>query len=85
MIVYTDTKREFINDVINNQIADKIKDKFIEKGVHINFDSQFGSWTNSMQFMRNILDDDAFSNDTLIAIEYQIPRASKRVDFIICG
>ncbi|HPD12454.1 MAG TPA: hypothetical protein PLP15_03720 [Bacilli bacterium] len=35
--------------------------------------------------MRNVLDGDAFSDDTLIAIEYQIPRTSKRVDFIICG
>lgn len=85
MIVYSDSKRGFIDDVINNKIADKIRDKFIKSGTYLNFDSQFSAWTNSMHFMRNALDGDAFSDDTLIAIEYQIPRTSKRVDFIICG
>ncbi|MBN3490614.1 DUF2075 domain-containing protein [Acholeplasma equirhinis] len=85
MIVYSNTKREFIKDVINNQIADKIQHKFLENSTYVNFNNEFSAWTNSMQFMRNLLDHDSFSDDALVAIEYQIPRTSKRVDFIICG
>jgi len=85
MIVYTNTKRKFVDDVINNQIADKIKDNLIQKGIFSSPSSEFFSWTNSMQFMKNVIDDSVFSDDTMVAIEYQIPRTSKRVDFIIWG
>jgi len=43
MIVYSDSKRGFIDDVINNKIADKIRDKFIKSGTYLNFDSQFSA------------------------------------------
>ena len=33
--------------------------------------------------MKNVLDDVEFDDDIRVAIEYQIPRTSKRVDFII--
>lgn len=85
MIVYSNSKGTFIDDVINNQIADKIRDNLILKGIYSNMASEFSAWTNSMQFMRNVIDCSSFSNETLVAIEYQIPRTSKRVDFIICG
>ena len=38
-----------------------------------------------MQFMRNIVDDSEIDDDVQIAIEYNIPQTSKRVDFIILG
>lgn len=85
MIVYSDSKRAFVEDVINNEIADKIKNMLQQKGVFNNQDSEFYAWTNSMQFMRNVIDDVSFSDETMVAIEYQIPRTSKRVDFILCG
>jgi uncharacterized protein len=85
MIVYSDSKKAFVDDVVNNNIADKIKDMLLQKGVFSNQDSEFSAWTNSMQFMRNVIDDDSFSDNTMVAIEYQIPRTSKRVDFILCG
>lgn len=85
MIVYSDTKKTFVDDVINNMIADKIKDRLTQKGIFSNQESEFSAWTNSMQFMRNVIDHNSFDDDTLVAIEYQIPRTSKRVDFIVCG
>lgn len=85
MIVYSDTKRAFVDDVVNNQIADKIKVMLQQKGAFNNQESEFSAWTNSMQFMRNVIDHNTFSDDSIIAIEYQIPRTSKRVDFIMCG
>ena len=38
-----------------------------------------------MKFMRDIVDDSEIDNDVQIAIEYNIPQTSKRVDFIIIG
>lgn len=35
--------------------------------------------------MSNVLTDGDISDDVSVAIEYQIPRTSKRVDFIIAG
>ena len=35
--------------------------------------------------MRNVVDDREIDDDVRIAIEYNIPLTSKRVDFIICG
>ena len=35
--------------------------------------------------MRNVLDDNEISDDCKLAIEYQIPLTSKRVDFLIAG
>lgn len=85
MIVYSATKREFNNDVIMNSISNKILEKLLENNIHGGQDAEFRSWQNSLGFMRNVLDDAEFDDDIRVAIEYQIPRTSKRVDFIIAG
>lgn len=85
MIVYSNSKKLFVEDVRNNLIADRIKEILINKGIYSNNYSEFSSWTNSMQFVRNVVDHDSLSDDSMVAIEYQIPRTSKRVDFIMCG
>ena len=43
------------------------------------------AWQNSMQYMRNILDSDEIPSDCGVAIEYNIPMTSKRIDFILTG
>ena len=48
-------------------------------------DGEYMAWQNSLVFMKNVLADNEIPNDSTIAIEYQIPRTSKRVDFIIAG
>ncbi len=85
MIVYNATKAEFNNDVLLNQISDKILFKLKEANIHGGEDAEYRSWQNSLTFMRNVLDDNEIADDVNIAIEYQIPRTSKRVDFIIAG
>ena len=35
--------------------------------------------------MKDVLDDDTFNNECQVAIEYNIPQASKRVDFMLLG
>lgn len=85
MIIYSSTKRDFNNDVINNLISDKIFMKMYEANIHGGGPSEYHSWQNSLNFMNNVLVDPEIPDDVNVAIEYQIPRTSKRVDFIIAG
>lgn len=85
MIVYNDTKKQFVDDVKNSEIADKILACVRERGLNAGQDKEYISWENSMQFMRNIVDDKDIDDEVRIAIEYNIPLTSKRVDFIIYG
>ena len=85
MIVYSANKQLFVQDVKTGIIATKILSLIRERGLNAGQDREFASWQNSMQFMRNIVDDADISDDVQIAIEYNIPQTSKRVDFIIMG
>lgn len=85
MIVYNASKGQFVQDVRTNVIATKILDLIRQKGLNAGQDREFASWHNSMKFMRDIVDDREIDDDVQIAIEYNIPQTSKRVDFIIIG
>ena len=85
MIVYNADKRQFVQDVKSNVIATKILDLIRERGLNAGQEREFASWHNSMKFMRDIVDDSEIEDDVQIAIEYNIPQTSKRVDFIILG
>ena len=85
MIVYSATKAEFNDDVIMNRISDKILNKLLDANIQGGASSEYNSWQNSLNFMKNVLDDNQIDDDIRVAIEYQIPRTSKRVDFIIAG
>lgn len=85
MIVYSANKGQFVQDVRTNVIATKILNLIREKGFNAGQEREFASWHNSMKFMRDIVDDSEIDDDVQIAIEYNIPQTSKRVDFIIIG
>ncbi|MBR5906702.1 MAG: DUF2075 domain-containing protein [Bacteroidales bacterium] len=85
MIVYNASKGQFVQDVRTGVIAPKILNLIREKGLNAGQDREFESWHNSMKFMRDIVDDRDIDDEVQIAIEYNIPQTSKRVDFIIIG
>ncbi len=85
MIIYENTRGGFINDIRSGTIASKVENAFELHGIHHNNDAEFRSWANSLMFMRNVLDDDAIPEDITLAVEYQIPLTSKRVDFLLAG
>lgn len=85
MLIYKNTKGGFIADVRDNMIAYKIEDAFKAHNINHNNSAEFRSWANSLQYMRNVLDDSDISDACDLAIEYQIPLTSKRVDFLIAG
>ncbi len=85
MILYKNTKQGFFEDIKNNLIADKIEEEFNNHQLSHNNIAEYRAWTNSLPYMRNALDDDEIDKDCTVAIEYQIPLTSKRVDFLIAG
>lgn len=85
MIVYQSTKSGFASDVLNGVIADKIESAFVEHLGRHTSESEVRSWQNSMQFMDRVVADSQIPADCGISIEYQLPLASKRIDFIISG
>jgi len=84
VIVYAESKKGFINDVLSNQIEHKIYDIYKQK-IGRTSKSEIASWMNSMMYMNNILIQSGIPDDANVAIEYQVPNTSKRVDFIISG
>lgn len=85
MLVYTGMKSDFMRSVDEDTIADEIRDKIYEKMGRHTGESEFRSWMNSMEYMYKVLSDQQIPEDVGIAIEYNIPQTSKRVDFIISG
>lgn len=85
MLVYQNTKGGFVEDVRNGYIAEQITKAFEEHNLNHNNNAEFRAWANSLQYMRNVLDDNDISDECNLAIEYQIPLTSKRVDFLIAG
>ncbi len=85
MIIYNSDKSEFISDVTNGIIEDKILEELRNK-MHCSVShNEIRSWTNSLEFMSLNLMDDEIPNDSRVALEYNIPHTSKRVDMIISG
>lgn len=84
MLVYHGTKKDFIDAVVNGTIADTIHEKLLEAGIP-DGESQYDSYQNSMPYMQMVLNDNAVDDDVDVAIEYQIPLTSRRVDFIVAG
>ena len=85
MIVYRESKAGFVRDVFNNTIADEIDNAFLlHLGRHTS-PNEKTSWKNSMMYMHNVINTPEIPDNSEIAIEYQIPLTSKRIDFIIAG
>lgn len=85
MVIYENTKGGFVDDIKHGNIAGKIQAEFEKHHITHNNDSEYRAWRNSLLYMRNILDDAEISDGVKIAVEYQIPLTSKRVDFMIAG
>lgn len=85
MIIYQENKNTFMNHVRESQIDFIIHDNFHKKLGRHTSKNEVLSWKNSMQYMRNVLDDPEIPNDAKISIECQVPNTSKRIDFIISG
>lgn len=82
MIVYSNSIQKFNDDVDQGIIASIVKDELAKRNIINNILSEFFSWDKSVFQMRNILFHPDINQELTVAIEYQIPTTSKRVDFI---
>lgn len=85
MIVYSGMKSDFLAAVEADSIATEIEDNIYNKMHKRTAANEFRSWENSLEYMYKVLNDREIPEDSGIAIEYNIPQTSKRVDFIISG
>lgn len=85
MIIYSNTLSEFKKHVTLNMMQGILLNTLRDKGISGGSTSEINSWNNSLHFMKDVLDDDYFSNECQVAIEYNIPQTAKRVDFMIMG
>lgn len=85
MIVYSGLKSDFLFAVEQDSIAAQIEETIYDKMHRHTSQNEFRSWENSLEYMYKVLNDRAIPENAGIAIEYNIPQTSKRVDFIISG
>lgn len=84
MIIYESTKKEFVGDIVNELLIDRLYNSYQEK-IGRTSKSEIRSWENSLQKMSNVMQDEDIPADASVAIEFNIPNTSKRVDFLIAG
>lgn len=84
MIIYEATKDEFISDITNELLIERLYESYQEK-IGRTSKSEITSWENSLQRMSNVMQDKDIPNNAAVAIEFNIPNTSKRVDFIVAG
>lgn len=85
MIVYDGTKSDFLRSVEQDTIAYEIEENIYQKMNRHTAKNEFRAWENSLEYMYKVLNDSEIPSDVGIAIEYNIPQTSKRVDFLISG
>ncbi|MFM2221052.1 MAG: hypothetical protein RLZZ553_800 [Verrucomicrobiota bacterium] len=85
MIVYLANKTRFRDDIFSNRIEEIVHAAFREKLGKSVGESELSSWKNSLREMDRILEDAKIPANAGVAIEFNIPQTSKRVDFIITG
>ena len=85
MLIYACTKAQFLKDVFSGRIVSILEEAFRKKGLLHDNDREANAWENSLTAVAHVLATKDFSDDLQIAVEYQIPQTSKRVDLIIAG
>ncbi|MBS7329948.1 MAG: DUF2075 domain-containing protein [Lachnospiraceae bacterium] len=85
MLIYDGLKSDFMADTENDVLETKLYDTIKQKMNRSTGLSELNSWRNSLKEMYISLNDSAIPSDAGVAIEYNIPQTSKRVDFLISG
>jgi len=84
MRLYSGTIGEFINDTVQNRVADKVKESFENYYGRRANPREVVSWTNSLQFLKNTLEQNS-PQDNMMILEYELPYSNERIDCILFG
>ena len=85
MIIYQASKREFLHHALRDDIEDVISRHFLAATGHRVGRSENQAWKHSLLEMALVLQDEEIPGDAGVAIEYQLPQTSKRIDFVVAG
>lgn len=82
--LYEEIIENFKEDVMNNRIADKVSHQYEEYYKRKANPSEINSWINSLNFVKNILENASLKKNKII-VEYELPYSEKRIDVILFG
>lgn len=85
MIIYQATKTQFLHHALRDDIEDVVSRHYRSATGHGVGPSEIQSWKHSLLEMAKVLADEEIPADAGVAIEYQLPQSSKRIDFVITG
>jgi DUF2075 family protein len=85
VIIYQASKSQFLHHALRDDIEDIVSRQFrsaMGRGVG---PSEILSWKHSLLEMAKVLQDEEIPESAGVAIEYQLPQSSKRIDFVVTG
>lgn len=85
MIIYQASKSQFLHHALRDDIEDVVSRHYRSATGHGVSQSEMQAWKHSLLEMAKVLGDEEIPADAGIAIEYQLPQSSKRIDFVIAG
>jgi uncharacterized protein len=85
VIIYQASKSQFLHHALRDDIEDVVSQQYRSATDHGVGRSEIQAWKHSLLAMAKVLGDDEIPDDAGVAIEYQLPQSSKRIDFVITG
>ena len=85
LIIYQATKSQFLDHALRHDIEDVVEQQYRQATGHGVAGPEMAAWKHSLLEMAKVLLDDEIPADAGVAIEYQLPQSSKRIDFVIAG
>ena len=85
MIIYQASKRQFLHHALRDDIEVVVSRHYRSATGHGVGPSELQAWKHSLLEMAKVLGDEEIPDDAGVAIEYQLPQSSKRIDFVITG
>jgi DUF2075 family protein len=85
VIIYQATKTQFLHHALREDIEEVVSRHFRSATGHGVGPSEINSWKHSLLEMAKVLQDEEIPAEAGVAIEYQLPQTSKRIDFVITG
>ena len=85
MIIYQESKSEFIKECDQQSISDKVASNMRYNGISSFKESQINAWKYSLPAIADVLKQSDTDSDIDVAIEYKINQSRDRIDFLIYG
>jgi len=85
VIVYQASKSQFLHHALHEDIEDIVSRQFRSVMGHGVAQAEIQAWKHSLLEMAKVLQDEEIPAEAGVAIEYQLPQSSKRIDFMITG